>query len=57
MSIVTCTLDLTSKFIDLKKIFAEKMNSQTNEKSHWCHIFKNGGSSNFGLNIRSIRCE
>jgi hypothetical protein len=33
MSIVTCTLDLTSKFIDLKKIFAEKMNSQTNEKS------------------------
>jgi hypothetical protein len=25
------------------KIFVEKMNSQTNEKSQWCHIFKNEG--------------
>jgi hypothetical protein len=26
------------------KIFVKKTNSQTNEKSQWCHIFKNGGS-------------
>jgi hypothetical protein len=26
------------------KIFVEKTNSQTYEKSQWCHIFKNGGS-------------
>jgi hypothetical protein len=44
MSIVTCTLDLTCKFIDLEK-YSEKTNSQTNKKSQWCHIFKNRGSS------------
>jgi hypothetical protein len=35
MSIVTCTLDSTRKIINL-----QKTNSQTNEKSQWCHIFK-----------------
>ena len=27
-------------------IFIEKMNSQTNGKDQWCHIFTNGGSTN-----------
>jgi hypothetical protein len=31
------------------KIFVEKTNSQTNKKSQWCRIFKNGGSSCLGL--------
>jgi hypothetical protein len=38
------------------KIFVEMMNSQTNEKSEWCHIFKNGGSTwNGKMSDDSIR--
>jgi hypothetical protein len=34
---------LVDQFVE---IFVEKTNSQTNKKSQWCHIFKNGGGNN-----------
>jgi hypothetical protein len=45
ISIIQYTLNLTCWFIDLQKKIVEKANGQTNEKSQWCHIFKNGGGN------------
>jgi hypothetical protein len=46
MSIVKSTLDLS---ICKKKYLLEKRESQTNEKSKYCHIFKSRGEISVGF--------